>query len=256
MDFSLQGRAALVTGAAGGIGEAVCKLLRNHGAKVVYCDQSQHQQTLVLAGVEKDHIVTGDIADPNDAQRIVESAATVLQGLDILVNCAGITGGATRTIDQPIDHWKKVIEVNLQGTFLMSQAAGRVFCKLKRGVIVNFSSAVAIAPVPGDNAYGVAKAGVITLTKTLATEWARFNVRVNCIAPGVIDAGMFQVSDPDWREQFLKRTPMGRFGLPEEVAMATGFLVSDAAGFITGITLPVDGGWTAYGGSGVARDGR
>lgn len=256
MEIDLTGRAALVTGAAGGIGKAICELLTDCGASVAWCDLPGQAEQIRAYGISPKRVVSGDVSCPDAAARMVEEAACSLSGLDILVNCAGINAEPVRTADQRLADWKRIMDVNLQGTYLMCQAAGRIFCKQSRGSIVNISSAVALAAVPADNAYGVAKAGVNALTRTLALEWARHKVRVNCIVPGCIDAGMFQVSDPDWRELFLKRTPMGRFGTPQDVAGMAAFLVSEHAAFITGVILPVDGGWVAYGGLGSAREGR
>jgi NAD(P)-dependent dehydrogenase (short-subunit alcohol dehydrogenase family) len=256
VNIDLMGQSALVTGAAGGIGKAVCNLLADCGAKVAWCDRPEQADRLADYGVPSSQIITGDITDPDDARQMTAQAASQLGGLDILINCAGVSAVTGRTTNQRLEDWKRVMDINLQGTFLMCQAAGSHFCTQRSGKVINLSSAVALAAVPGDSAYGVAKAGVIALTKSLALEWAPRNVRVNCVVPGVIDAGMFQISDETWREQFLKRTPMGRFGKPNEIASAIAFLVSDHASFITGATLPVDGGWVAYGGLGVARDGR
>lgn len=255
MNVDLQGKTALVTGAAGGIGQAVCRLLESCGARAAYCDQDNQRQKMLAAGVAGGQIFTGDITDPQQARRLTHEVIDTLGGLDILVNCAGISAVTASTRKQQFADWKRVVEVNLQGTYLMCQAAGQQMCAQRSGSVINVSSAVAIAAVPADNAYGVAKAAVITLTKTLATEWAKYGIRVNCVAPGCIDAGMFQVPEAKWREQFLRRTPMGRFGAPDEVANAVAFLVSDLAGFITGVTLPIDGGWVAYGGSGAANEG-
>lgn len=256
MEIDLTGKAALVTGAAGGIGKAICELLTDCGAGVAWCDLPEQAEQIRAYGIGPERIVSGDVSSPDEAARMVDEAAGSLGGLDILVNCAGINAEPVRTADQSLADWKRIMDVNLQGTYLMCQAAGRVFCRQSGGSVVNISSAVSLAAVPADNAYGVAKAGVNALTKTLALEWARHNVRVNCIVPGCIDAGMFRVSDPHWRELFLKRTPMGRFGTPQDVAGMTAFLVSGHAAFVTGVILPVDGGWVAYGGLGAAREGR
>ncbi len=256
MEIDLTGQAALVTGAAGGIGKAVCGLLTACGAGVAWADLPGQAEQISSYGIGPERIVSGDVSCPDAAARMVEEAVGSLGGLDILVNCAGINAEPIRTADQRLSDWKRIMDVNLQGTYLMCQAAGRVFCRQSSGSIINISSAVSLAAVPADNAYGVAKAGVNALTRTLALEWARHNVRVNCIVPGCIDAGMFQVTDPHWRERFLKRTPMGRFGTAQDVASMAVFLASDHAAFITGVILPVDGGWVAYGGLGAAREGR
>ena len=158
--------------------------------------------------------------------------------------------------EQEVDRWQHVLDVNLRGTYLMCRAAGKQMLRTGQGAIVNVSSIVGLGAFPGRSAYGVSKAGVVHLTKTLACEWGAAGIRVNCIAPGYTRTPMVQdlldrnVFDPTLIEQ---RTPLERFAMPEEMARAAAFLLSDWASYITGTVLPVDGGWAAYGAAGDVR---
>jgi NAD(P)-dependent dehydrogenase (short-subunit alcohol dehydrogenase family) len=193
-----------------------------------------------------------NVAKPEEITAMVTSAARELGGLDILVNCAGIPQHDPAE-DTPLETWDKVVNINLRGTFLCCQAAARVMLPQKRGAIVNFSSIAGQVGVGrGANAYCASKGGVDTLTKQLALEWADRGIRVNAIAPcQFMTPGLEEVlADPQFDPEKLMKTwvsniPLGRVGQPEEIVGPVLFLVSDAASMVTGVVLPVDGGYLA-----------
>ncbi|MBI4921595.1 MAG: SDR family oxidoreductase [Devosia nanyangense] len=253
MHIDLGGRKALVTGGASGIGEVTARLLAGLGAQVALADLDAGRlpdavaRTGALGGVE------GDVADAAAVERMVAEADALLGGVDLLFNSAGIGDDLVPVHEQDPERWQRVVDVNLKGTYLMCRTTGRLMLKQRRGAIVNVSSIVGLDAFPGRSAYGVAKAGINHLTKTLACEWGAAGIRVNAIAPAYTRTPMVQslldrkVFNPGLIE---RRTPLGRFALPEEMARAAAFLLSDWASYITGVVLPVDGGWSAYGAAG------
>jgi len=253
MDIRLDGKRALVTGGASGIGETTAKLLADLGARVVLADINADRLADAAHRTGAVGVTSGDVASEADSERMVAEAIGAIGGLDLLFNSAGIGDDLVPVHEQAPDRWQRVVDVNLKGTYLMCRAAGRGMLAQKSGSIVNVSSIVGLGAFPGRSAYGVAKAGIIHLTATLGCEWGADGVRVNCIAPGYTRTPMVQslldrkIFDPT---RILGRTPLGRMALPEEMAKATAFLLSDWASYITGVVLPVDGGWSAFGGAG------
>jgi len=255
--ITLQGRKALVTGGASGIGEATARLLAGLGAEVVLADRNAAELPAAAGRTGAAAVTTGDVASEADAERMAAEAAAAMGGIDLLMNAAGIGDDLMPMHAQLVDRWQHVLDVNLRGTYLMCRAAGRRMLAARRGAIVNVSSIVGLGAFPGRSAYGAAKAGVNHLTQTLGCEWGPLGVRVNAVAPAytltpmvraLLDRRMF---DPD---RIARRTPLGRMAEPEEVARAAAFLMSDWASYITGAVLPVDGGWSVYGAAGdVAR---
>lgn len=245
--LSLAGRRAIVTGGSGGLGQAMAQAMAAAGAEITLFDIAPPPGETGFAYRPCD---IADEAMVADTVAAVEAAGPV----DILVNNAGAVGAVTRTIDQPLEGWRRVIDINLQGSFLMSREVGRAMVSRRRGAIVNIASVAGLMGMPASNDYGVSKAGLAMMTRTMASEWAARGVRVNCVAPGVIEAPMADqvLGGADRREQFRRRIPMGRYGRAQEIAAVVGFLVSDAASYVTGAIIPVDGGWTAFGGPGDA----
>ena len=180
-------------------------------------------------------------------------AASAADGLDGLVHCAGVSDRVAKAFDIDIDEWQHIVDVTLRGTFLVCRAAARVMLKQKSGSIVAMSSIRGLIGSPRRHAYGPAKAAVSMMAKNLACEWSLSGVRINAIAPGFIRTPMtdrlIEAGKID-ETVIADRTPMGRMGLPIEIAKASAFLLSDWSSYITGVTLPVDGGWVAYGGAG------
>lgn len=251
--IDLSGRKALVTGGASGIGEATTKLLAELGAEVAIADINRDGLADAARRTGAKAWTAGDVAEADDVERMMAEAARALGGIDLVFNSAGIGDDLVPVHEQTPERWQRVVDVNLRGAYLICRAAGRLMLEAKRGAIVNVSSIVGLDGFPGRSAYGVAKAGVIHLTKTLACEWGPVGIRVNAIAPAytltpmvrdLLDRNIF---DPTLIE---RRTPLVRLGLPEEMARAAAFLLSDWASYITGTVLPVDGGWSVYGAAG------
>ncbi|MGO4838725.1 SDR family NAD(P)-dependent oxidoreductase, partial [Rhizobiaceae sp. 2RAB30] len=185
--------------------------------------------------------VAGDVSNAADAEQMVAATLSALGGIDLLFNSAGVGDDLVPVHEQEPDRWQRVVDINLRGTYLMCRAAGRHMVAQRRGAIVNVSSIVGLDGFPGRSAYGVAKAGVVHLTKTLACEWGEAGIRVNAIAPAYTKTPMVRdlldrkVFDPGTIE---RRTPLARLAESEEMARAAVFLLSGWASYITGVTLP------------------
>jgi 3-oxoacyl-[acyl-carrier protein] reductase len=253
----LIGKSVLLTGGGSGIGAGIAKVFAAAGAHVVIADINAAAAEVLAMQLDAEAIgIACDVSDPRDVARAVEQAEA-WHKIDVLVNCAGIAGEIEPLARQSIEGWQQVIDVNLKGTYLMCKAVAERMRGRRSGAIVNIASITGLTGFPGANAYGVSKAGVIMMTQTLATELARFSIRVNAVAPGMIDAPMLDhmTSGKGGAEAITSRVPMGRVGTPREIGNAVLFLASDAASYVTGTTLPVDGGWLAFGGAGAASRG-
>lgn len=241
------GRRAVVTGGVSGIGRATAALLTDRGARVAIVDRSAEE--LAVAAKEIGTVaVEGDVRDESSVGRAVAEAVEALNGgIDVLVNAAGIYRIA-RVDDVAVAEWDDVLDTNLRGTFLVSRAVMRTAVAGPRA-IVNVASIAAVIGDAGEPAahYNASKAGVVALTKQLAIEWAARGVRVNAVAPGVIDTPMLRLmDDPHAGQAYLDaRVPLRRLGRAEEVAEVIAFLASDGAAYVTGATVFVDGGVTA-----------
>jgi 3-oxoacyl-[acyl-carrier protein] reductase len=234
---SLEGRTALVTGGSRGIGRAIAGALAEAGATVVIGYRSGAEEAKDVAGEIGGRAVQADVSDPEEAKRLVEEAGDV----DVLVNNAGVTrdGLLARMSD---DDWRTVLDTNLGGTFNTCRAVIRGMMKRRSGAIVNVSSIVGVHGNPGQTNYSASKAGIIGFTKALARELGSRGVRANVVAPGYISTRLTNDLPEELQQAMLASTPLGRFGDPEDVAGAVRFLASDAAAFVTGEVLLVDGG--------------
>ncbi|HHW44980.1 3-oxoacyl-[acyl-carrier-protein] reductase [Desulfofundulus thermobenzoicus] len=242
----LDGRTAIVTGASRGIGRSIALALAREGADVVvnYAGRAKEAAEVVTAIREMGRRAVAcqaDVSDPAGAAGLVEMALQEFGRLDILVNNAGITRDnlVMRLNDED---WDRVLAINLKGAFNTIRAASRPMIKARRGRIINISSVVGLTGNAGQANYAASKAGLIALTKSVARELGSRNITVNAVAPGFIVTDMTGALPEATREQMLARVALGRFGRPEEVAAAVVFLASEAAGYITGQTIVVDGG--------------
>jgi len=240
--FDLSGKAALVTGASGGIGGAIARALYGAGAKVLLAGtRADKLAALKDALGERAVVATADLADPTAADTLVRAAEEQFGALDILINNAGLTkdGLAMRMKDED---WAKVIEVDLTAGFRLARAALRGMMKRRWGRIIGIGSIVGSTGNPGQANYAAAKAGMIGMTKALAAEVASRGITVNCVAPGFIDTAMTQVLSPEQKAKLETAIPMGRQGTPDEVAACVLFLASEESRYVTGHTLHVNGG--------------
>jgi 3-oxoacyl-[acyl-carrier protein] reductase len=253
----LENKVALVTGSGSGIGRATALRLAKEGAAVVVCDLNQggmdETVSLISAQGGRALAVAGNVADRADTQKVVETTMDQFGRLDVLINNAGITRDAltVRIKDGEIklmaeEQWDAVINVNLKGAWLMAQAAAIPMIKQKSGKVVNTASISAQGNV-GQANYSASKAGVIGLTRTLALEWARFNINVNCVAPGGVHTPMTAAIPEQMRSTLVDRIPFKRWADPDEIASVHAFLASDDSSYITGQVIWVDGGVTLGG---------
>jgi NAD(P)-dependent dehydrogenase (short-subunit alcohol dehydrogenase family) len=245
--FRLDGKVAVVTGASSGLGVHFAQALAEAGADVALgarrADRLESTKALVEAAGRRGLAVATDVARPDDCQALADAAMAAFGRVDVLVNNAGIASAVPASRETP-DEFRSVIDVNLSGCYWMAQACGRV---MRPGSsIINISSVLGIrtAQLP-QAAYAASKAGLIGLTRDLAAQWAvRKGIRVNAIAPGFFESEMTDEYPPGYVKKQLERVPAGRFGQPEEAAATVVFLASDAAGYMMGHVLVVDGGMT------------
>jgi len=253
MKVDLQGKIALVTGAARGIGKAIADSLANNGARVIYADV-QFESAKAAAIATNSRAAAMDVTDESRVQRVIDDIVAELGRLDILVNNAGINTSAHRvTFDQfPREEWDRLLNVDLTGLFLVSKAVGAVMKKQGGGKIINIASVAGLVPLRLQCAFTAAKAGVVNLTKAMAIELGAAGVLVNCVAPGSVltdgTRALFYGPDgqfSDKAQQLLAHIPLGRPGSVEEIAHAVLFLAAPESSYINGAILTVDGGWTA-----------
>jgi len=248
----IDGKVAIITGAAAGIGKATAVLFAQEGAKVVVADVMDElgEETVKMINDSggKAVFVHTDVSKAEDVHCMVKTAVDTYGRLDIVFNNAGIEGPSIDTANYPEDVFDKVVAVNLKGVWHGIKYAVPELLKNGGGCIINTSSVAGLVAFAGLSAYNATKGGIIQLTKTAAIEYAKQNIRVNCIAPGVIETAMVDrvlKGQPEAKAAFIQIEPVGRFGKPEEVAKAALFLASEDSSFITGTVLIVDGGLTA-----------
>ncbi len=250
--LSLEGKVAVVTGGTSGIGRALSLGLAEAGADVVATSRRQEQVDATAAEIEargrKTLRVASDVCKRASLEALAEAMLKTFGKIDILINCAGMIR-RTPTLDLPEEEWNDILNTNLTGTLRACQVFGRHMVERGYGRIINIASLNSFVALTEVAAYAASKAGVTSLTRSLAVEWSKKGVTVNAIAPGVFltDLNAKLLNSTSRGQELLMRTPMGRFGKTEELVGSAIFLASDGASFLTGQTIPVDGGFLASG---------
>jgi NAD(P)-dependent dehydrogenase (short-subunit alcohol dehydrogenase family) len=249
--FDLSGRVAIITGGSMGLGRQMAEALAEVGASLVLCARKKERcvqaaEELQKLGVKA--VALGcDVRNQAEIQNVVDATLAQFGRIDILINNAGASWGAP-VEEMTLEHWNKVIETNLTGTFLFSQAVGKAMIVQRSGKIINIASVAGIQGAPPEFqaiGYHASKGGVIIFTKDLACKWGMHNIQVNAIAPGWFPTNMSQVLIERHKDAFLSRIPLHRFGNEQDLKGAAVFLASDASDFVTGHVLVVDGGQCA-----------
>ncbi len=248
MKLELDGKVALVTGASRGIGRAVALALADSGATVVVNYRGQQAAAAAVvaqieAGGGKALAVQADVSSAGDVERLVKAALDAYGRIDILVNNAGVTRD-NLLLRMKDDEWDTVLDTNLRGAYLLTKAVMRPMMKARAGRIVNISSVVGLSGNAGQANYAAAKAGLLGFSRSVAREMASRGITCNVVAPGYIETDITAGLGDEIKTTVLGAIPLGRFGQPEDVAAVVAFLASDAAAYITGQTLAVDGGMT------------
>jgi len=251
--MELEGKVALITGSGRGIGRTTALTFARAGANItvddVNLDAAEEVAAEIRALGRKAIAVKADVGDPSQVNDMVERTIAELGGVHILVNNAGINDQGVPTLESSVEYWDQVFRVIVRGTYLCCRRVGRWMVEQRAGRIVNISSIAALIGLAPRPAYVPAKGAVIGLTRTLAVEWGPHGINVNCITPGFTRTPLveeaFRRAGADLTK-VRQHVPMGRLAEPQDIADAALFLVSDAARYITGVTLPVDGGWLVF----------
>jgi 3-oxoacyl-[acyl-carrier protein] reductase len=241
-------RVAVVTGGGSGIGKAIAQGLAAEGARIAIVDIDAGRAEVTARELGSAAIaIQADVSRPEDAARLAAEAARQLGHIDILVHSAGV-GAEKSFLDTTPEDWRRIIDIDLSGTFYTCQAVAKVMAGLRYGRIVTLASTAGIRGGTGRTAYGAAKGGVITLTKVMAVELAPHGITANTLAPGAIETELVRkMHSPETRVVYRRGIPMDRYGEPDEVAAAALFLASEEARYVTGAVLAVDGGFLAAG---------
>ena len=240
--FDLTGMTALVTGASGGIGSAICRALAGQGARLAISGSNVDKLAAFRATLGGDHaMIACNLGDADSVEALVPAALEQLGQLDILINNAGVTRD-NLTMRMKDDEWADVIRINLDGAFRLMRAASKPMMKARFGRMISVTSVVGATGNPGQANYAASKAGLVGMSKSLAQELASRNVTVNCVAPGFIATPMTDGLPDAQKEALNGRIPMGRMGQGDDIGAAVAYLASREAGYITGQTLHVNGG--------------
>ena len=247
--FSLNGKVALVTGARRGVGRAIALTMADAGADVVICDSVIEGGELMNVSGEIKKLGRRciarqvDITSKREVENLVSEVVSEFGAIDILVNNAGV-GSDPPLLETSEEEWQRILDINLKGALLCCQTVSKIMIEKARGNIVNIASAAGIKAFASKNTYNISKAGVIMFTKILARELGKYNIRVNAIAPAVVQTDMSKdlTDDPKMLASEVRRTPIGRLAEPKDIAGPALFLVSDASSCVTGHILVVDGG--------------
>lgn len=237
-DFS--GQVAVITGGSGGIGKAISQRLQQSGAQV--CNWDVHANT----ADQDSHFIQVDVTSEQSVHEAMDQTLSKFGKIDIFVNSAGIAGPVANVSDYSLEDWHRVIDINLTGTFLCCRAVVAHMQKNNRGRIVNLASIAGKEGNPAQSAYSASKAGVIALTKSLGKELAKSEIRVNCIAPAMVATELLDQMTAEKRQENFSKIPMGRAGLPEEIASIVAWLSSDDCSFCTGTVFDASGGRATY----------
>ncbi len=248
--FNLKNKVAVITGSRRGIGRGIAEVFAKAGADVVISDVDQKESEQTARQIAAKYKVKAlaircDVSKKSDVDSLLRQTVKKFKKVDILVNNAGIFFQKS-LLDYKEEDWDKMVDINLKSIYLCSQAAARYMIPMKKGKIINIASIAGIIGYPGAAAYCASKGGIINLTKELALELAAYKINVNAIAPGAIDTPMtaFLKNNKKILQQTLANIPLKRMGKPEEIGYAALFLASEEAGYVTGQTVVVDGGWT------------
>ena len=249
LEFSLAGKVTLITGATGGIGGSIVEHFGAAGSAIFLTGRQEEKLRKISDSLSKNNVLNyykaTDIITPGSCTELIDSVIDKMGRIDILVNCAGINRPQNAE-DVTEKNWDDIIDINLKSVFFLCQAAGKEMIKRRGGKIINISSQAGIIALPSRAAYGSSKGGLNQLTRTLAYEWAKYNINVNAIAPTFVQTPLTEemLKDEDFKKYVIESIPLGRMAEPEDIAYAALFLASDLANMITGHILVVDGGWT------------